>query len=162
MKLPKKLFAIYDFILDDIVILTTNKKSIDDFMNIRKNNNYEYATITDEEDIKAFIKKYGYREIEFYGGFPYTEFEFELLSEYVCNMNSMLMYDVDVKIIDNLKYLKLSDEDLQCIIDSIKILKDKITLIEEGPYEDDVLDMEERVYNIPRLVSKFNIDNRIV
>lgn len=170
----RPLYAIYDGFEDEILLVTEYKSTVDEFISLRihdvygneiksEKNRYQVATVTDKDHIKKL--KNLYLDGERYAGYILTKSEFEWFSEYMCHINSVLLYDLEAKIIENLKYLKICDEDKLSIIKAIKIVTSKLELIDNGPpddCEDSEIYNEENIYHMDKLVKMFMMDNVIV
>lgn len=158
MKLPEKMYAIYDNEYDEIVMSTKNKKDVEDFIKFRDKDRYQIATITDKDHIIDLMGLY--LSCERYCDYVFTSTEFESLSEFIGEINSLFMYSLDDSILDNLKYFKLCDEDIDIISKGMSILRDKVTTIYQGPTDEDDMDDEDKVYNMEEVIKNF-IMNRI-
>lgn len=163
MKMPKELFVVYNF--GDIEFVTEDEDEAIKFVECRITNyfgevindhQYKGIKITDAYEIEKILNEYDYCRGEYYGGILFSNPEFEMLSDYIANMNTTLLYGVENSIIKKLKYFKLNDYDKKIILKALSIIIDKINLIEEGPTEDDdYLYDEEDVYNLDILAEDF-------
>ena len=168
------LYAIYDNYIEQVILISYCKDDIKEYIDLRtkdiygnliesEKDKYQVAKITNKSHIQQL--KDSYLEGEVYGGYLLSSSEFELFAEYMAYMNTAILYDLEVKIIENLKYLKLCDEDLITIIRAISIMKSKVELIENGPPDDDpdneIYD-EDNVYYLDKVAKQFLLDNNII
>lgn len=156
MSTPKYVYAVLKLSTEEVVLVTDSKNDVKDFMSYRPKDNYSIAKITNKDDIKRL--KNMDLEGERFEGYLFSMSEFEYFSEYIGNINSTLMYDLDLKILNNLKYLKLCDEDKEIIYKAIDILKKKTEMIYGGPTEYDSVCDEGDVYHLDELVKRFIIE----
>ena len=156
MKIPKLLYVLYDDEINEVVYITKDKSDVKEFLKYRDEEKFQIATVTDETHIKYLLNND--LEGEKINDFILTKYEFEYFSDYIGSLNSTLMYDLEIKILENLKYLKLCDEDIEIITKGINILKNKVSQIYEGPTEDEEIIDEESVYDLDKLLQKFFID----
>lgn len=156
MKIPKLLYIVYDEVLDSIVLSSEDKKYIKDFLKNRRTSRYKVAEVTDKDHICELMNMYidGQR----FSNYVLTTEEFENFSDYIANLNSTIMYDLEIKIINNLKYLKLCDEDREVITNALNILIQKVKNIYQGPTEEDDTVDEDDVYYLDKLLERFLID----
>lgn len=167
MSLPKVLYVIYN--TDAIEFITEDYETAIKFVKLRITNNrgeviedykdnYKGIKVTDPTEIENLLYDYDFCRGEEYGGIVFSNMEFELLSEYMANMNSTIRYGVESYIVKKLKYFKLDDEDREMILKALSIIVDKINLIEEGPMdsdEDEELYDEDNVYYLDKIVQDF-------
>jgi hypothetical protein len=168
--MAKILYVIYNNLLDDVELITASHKEAVKFIDMRiydsagnlyerAKNMYKLLRVEGKDNIKKLLDRYQFHYGEMYGGILFSQSEFEMLSEYMSNVNSTLLYDMENKIFSNLKYLKICDEDKELIEEGINILIDKINLIECGPPDDSEIDIEvfdeEYVYDLEKLVQQF-------
>ena len=153
MKMPDKLYAIYDNECDDVVMTTKSKKDVEDFLKFRDSNRYQVALITDKEHISELMGMY--ISGERYGEYVFTQTEFESLSDYLGDINSSYMYSLDDQILSKLKYFKLCDEDIEIINKGLSILRDKVKSIYQGPTDEDDMDDEDKVYKMDEMIQNF-------
>lgn len=167
MSLPKVLYVIYN--TDEIEFITEDYETAIKFVKLRITNNrgeviedykdsYKGIKVTDPTEIKNLLYDYDFCRGEEYGGIVFSNMEFELLSEYMANMNSTIRYGVESYIVKKLKYFKLDDEDREMILNALSIIVNKINLIEEGPMdsdEDEELYDEDNVYYLDKIVQDF-------
>jgi hypothetical protein len=156
MSIPNLLYIVYDEVLDSIVLSTDSKQDIKEFLKGRRRNRYQIAEVTDEDHICELMNMYidGQR----FSDYILTTEEFENFSDYIANLNSSIMYDLEIKIINNLKYLKLCDEDKEIINKALNILINKVKNIYQGPTEEDDNVDEADVYYLDKLLERFLID----
>ena len=156
MKIPKLLYIVYDEVLDSIVLSSEDKKDIKDFLKNRRTSRYKIAEVTDKDHICELMNMYidGQR----FSNYVLTTEEFENFSDYIGNLNSTIMYDLEIKIINNLKYLKLCDEDREVITNALNILIQKVKNIYQGPTEEDDNVDEDDIYYLDKLLERFLID----
>lgn len=168
MSLPKSLYVIYN-IAKEIEFITEDYETAIKFVKLRITNNrgeviedykdtYKGVKVTDPTEIKNLLYDYDFCRGEEYGGIVFSNAEFELLSEYMANMNSTIRYGIESHIIKKLKYFKLDDDDKEILMKALSIIYDKINLIEEGPMDSDVDDEiydEDNVYYLDKLVRDF-------
>lgn len=167
MSLPKVLYVIYN--TDTIEFITEDYETAINFVKFRITNNrgeviedykdsYKGIKVTDPTEIKNLLYDYDFCRGEEYGGIVFSNTEFELLSEYMANMNSTIRYGAESYIVKKLKYFKLDDEDRELILKALSIIVNKINLIEEGPMdsdEDEELYDEDNVYYLDKIVQDF-------
>jgi len=167
MSLPKVLYVIYN--MDVIEFITEDYDQAIDFVKVRITDkrgrvvddyaeNYKGIKVTDPTEIRNLLYDYDFCRGEEYGGIVFSNMEFELLSEYMANMNSTIRYGVESSIVKKLKYFKLDDEDKEIILKALSIIVNKINMIEEGPMdsdEDEELYDEDNVYYLDRIVRDF-------
>ena len=167
MSLPKALYVIYN--TDEIEFITEDYETAINFVKVRISNNrgeviedykdiYKGIKVTDPTEIENLLYDYDFCRGEEYGGIVFSNSEFELLSEYMANMNSTIRYGVESYIVKKLKYFKLDDDDKEILMKALSIIVDKINLIEEGPMdsdEDEGLYDEDNVYYLDKIVQDF-------
>lgn len=160
MNYPKELYAIYDSskCMNDIVLVTCYKDDVKLFMSQRNYNPvYKSAKITKKEHVKEL---YGYMlehqlQGELVGGKLLTFSEFEYFSESYMQLSNDINYGVEKKILKQLPYLKLCDEDLEILIKFCKMIIDKMdSLYSDSPSEDDVID-EDKIFYIEKVADYF-------
>lgn len=156
MSIPKLLYIVYDEVLDSIVLSTDSKQDIKDFLKGRRRSRYRIAEVTDEDHICELMNMY--IDAQRFSNYVLTTEEFENFSDYIANLNSTIMYDLEIKIINNLKYLKLCDEDKEIINKALTILINKVKNIYQGPTEEDDNVDEDEVYYLDKLLERFLID----
>lgn len=167
MALPKELYVIFN--IDLIEFITEEYDDAISFVKARITNNrgeviedyadqYKGVKVTDKDEIERLLYEYDYCRGEEYGGIVFSNTEFEMLSEYMANMNTTIMYGIESHIVNKLKYFKLDDEDKEAILNAMRIIMDKVNLIEEGPPEgdeDDILCDEDEIYYLDKIVKDF-------
>jgi len=156
MSTPKMLYIVYDEEYESIVLSTDNKNDIKDFLKGRRKSRYQIAKVTDKTHIHEINNMY--IDAQRFGNYVLTTDEFENFSDYIRNLNSSIMYDLEIKILNNLKYLKLCDEDKEVIIKALNILINKVKNIYQGPTEEDNSVDEDDVYYLDKLLERFLID----
>ncbi len=156
MSVPKMLYIIYDEVLDSIVLSTEDKKEIKDFLKYRRGSRYKVAQVTDKDHIIELSNMY--LDAQRFGNYVLTTEEFEGFSDYIANLNSSIMYDLEIKILNNLRYLKLCEEDKEIIIKALNILIQKVKNIYQGPTEEDGCVDEDDIYHLDKLLERFLVD----
>ena len=135
-----KLYVIKDLDINEVVAITDNKETLKAFLEKRDPSLYEWVKIKNKKHIQMTVNRYNDCILTGYGDFALTQNEFEAVQDRMMELPPCLMYEVE-KTMNVLKYLKLSDEELSQIQESLAIIYSRLRSIEEPPgYIDVVLD----------------------
>lgn len=135
-----KLYVIKDLDINEVVAITDNKETLKAFLEKRDPSLYEWVKIKNKKHIQMTVSRYNDCILTGYGDFALTQSEFEAVQDRMMELPPCLMYEVE-EIIKVLKYIKLTDEELSQIQESLGIIYSRLRSIEEPPeYIDVVLD----------------------
>lgn len=138
MKTSKKLYVVFNTRAHDVAFITDCKEYIEAFFKRdKREGNYFYRTIKDPDKIELFERDFGDKYPEVIGSTVLTDFEYYEMSDSIPNLVSDLTSILD-GLIDNIKYLKLTDAELYDMTCMCKVLRDKLNQY----FEDDVDDSE--------------------
>lgn len=163
--IPKVIYAIYDSseYMEDIVFVSGDKDTINTFMKQRNYNEiYHVAEIDKKDHIKEVIRYaedhrlYG----EKIGDIIFTTSEYEWFAEAYIELIQDILYTLEDRLIKQLKYFKLCDEEIKMILDFVVCIKNKIDMLfADTPSEDDVIYDEDDIFYVEKVAEYFFKEN---
>lgn len=131
------IFIIRDPYNEIYVGYTQSKKILKKFMSMREPDLYDWVEITDKKYIKALIDSCEINELTDIGGIPATITEQYDFHDFMICSHSILQTCLE-KIILCIKYMKLSDDELDCIMVAIKDIINIITYNDDEYYREHI------------------------